>query len=452
MKKITGTICILLLIAINLHAEGLSNKKLVTGKVVSEQTEVGIPGVNIEVKGFNLGSTTNAEGKFVLLVPEQANSLSFSMSGYYEEIIKINSSAKELQVILTLRNDLQTISKNRIKNKHSGIDNTKIYAGIWDDMEKDSDWENFMSLLIDEGYDKIEEQWGIYVENRLTIYIENINKETIPNATVSLYSKKDELLWKTITDQEGKAEMWPDIFQLQNSDKYKAVVSYNNKEQHFKSIKAGSGIYHLIFKDNPTISNLGADIVLTGSIKESSSEDMEKINAVLKETLERMPFSNQTSYASVLYQGNDPNGVDLEFIKNFEYTNKVSTVDASYEYALARLVEMYEWTPEKNARILFWAVDEISSAKFSNKALIHSTLKQAAAKGIQIVPIVTKSINKETEFFLRFVANATNGEYIFLTEKENTNYIKPSIGEVNAKSLDIILENFLLREIGVKQL
>ena len=452
MKKITGTICILLLITLHLNAKTSFNKRLISGKVISEQTELGIPGVNIKVEGYNLGSITNAEGKFVLLVPEQASGLSFSMNGYYEENIVLTEASKELKVILSARTETLLTSKNRVKNIHSGSKSEELYACLWDDMEKDSQWEDFMLLLIDEGYDKLEDQWGIYVENRLTIYVENASKRAIPNATVTLFSKKGKLLWKSITDQEGKAEMWPDIFELQKSDKYKAVVTYNEREQEFKSIKAGGGVYHLIFKDSPTVGELGADIVFTGSVTESSAEDLANINSVLKGTVNKIPFENESTLSSVFYQGNDPNGINQDFIKSFEYNNQVSTIDASYEYALARLVEMYEWSLEKKARILFWAVDKLPSAKFSNKTLIHSTIKQAAAKGIQIVPIVTKSVDKETEFFLRFVANATNGEYIFLTEKENTDYVRPSIGSVKATPLSVLLENFLIKEIGSKQL
>ncbi len=452
MKKITGTICILLLLALSLNAKDLDNKRLITGQVFSEETDLGIPGVSVKAEGHDLGGVTNAEGKFVLLLPESAEKLSFTMHGYYKEEIFINNSTKKLQVVLTVKEDALPLSNNRVGNAYSGTDSNELYACIWDDMEKDSDWENFMLLLIDEGYDKVEDQWQMYVENRVTIYVENANKEAISNATVSLLSKKGKLLWKTITDKEGKAEMWPDIFEIQRSDKYRAIVEYNDREQQYKSIKAGGGVYHLIFKDNPKNENLGADIVFTGVLNKSTASDLKKINRDLRKSINKFPFADETPLSSVFYQDGDPNGIDQEFIETFEYENEVSSIDAGYEYALARLVEMYDWATDKRARILFWAVDELPSAKYSNKTLMHSTIKQAAAKGIQIVPIVTKSIDKETEFFLRFVANATNGEYIFLTEKENTNFIKPSMGKVKAKSFSVLIENYLAKEIGLNQL
>jgi|GEM_PF-4703553 len=453
MKNLIVTICIFSLTIFNISAHNAaSDKRLITGQVFSEDSEIGIPGVSIKVEGFQLGSITNAEGKFTLMIPKKAEKLVFTLNGFYDEYVLVKDNTNEIEVVMSTAEKENAISRNRIRNKYSGTDSNKLYASLWDDMENDDDWDTFMWLLIDDGYDKFEKQWGIYVENRITLYVENADKQPLSNAEVSLLNRKGEQLWKTYTDFEGKAEMWPDIYDSEFIDKYKASVKYNGKEQNFKSIKAGGGVYHLIFKDNPVEKKVSADIVLTGDLNVKSAQDLSKINLTLKEVCANIASTDEISLSSVCYQKPDPNGVDQDFIKNFEYQNNVSTIDAGFEYALARLVEMYDWSTDKNARVLFWAVDELPSAKYANKNLVRESIKQAAAKGIQIVPVVTTSIDKETEFFLRFVVNATNGEYIFLTDKNNSNYIKPSIGDTKSKSLSLLLENYLKEELGINQL
>lgn len=81
----------------------------ITGKVTSETGE-GIPGVSISIKGTTLGTTTTAEGIYVLKIPDnQATStLVFSFIGYVPEEVPVSGRTT---IDVTLIPDIQSLGE-----------------------------------------------------------------------------------------------------------------------------------------------------------------------------------------------------------------------------------------------------------------------------------------------------------------------------------------------------
>ncbi|WP_439581644.1 SusC/RagA family TonB-linked outer membrane protein [Dyadobacter bucti] len=65
----------------------------VEGKV-SDESGGGLPGVNILVKGTQLGTVTNAEGNFIINVPDEKTILVFSYIGYVSQEVLISGRTK----------------------------------------------------------------------------------------------------------------------------------------------------------------------------------------------------------------------------------------------------------------------------------------------------------------------------------------------------------------------
>ncbi|TLV01563.1 TonB-dependent receptor [Dyadobacter luticola] len=65
--------------------------KDITGKVADDKG-VGIPGVSVVVKGTTLGTSTNIDGNYQLIVPDDAATLIFSFVGYISQEIQIGSA------------------------------------------------------------------------------------------------------------------------------------------------------------------------------------------------------------------------------------------------------------------------------------------------------------------------------------------------------------------------
>ncbi|KQS30738.1 TonB-dependent receptor [Dyadobacter sp. Leaf189] len=71
----------------------------VTGKVTDGPTPQGLPGVNVVVKGTQVGTVTDADGNFSISVPEGGTTLVFSYVGYLAQEIEIGTrSAIDVQM------------------------------------------------------------------------------------------------------------------------------------------------------------------------------------------------------------------------------------------------------------------------------------------------------------------------------------------------------------------
>jgi TonB-linked SusC/RagA family outer membrane protein len=76
------------------HLKGLLQQHQVTGTVTSAEDGLALPGVNVVIKGTTQGTTTDAEGKYSLLVPDADAVLVFSFIGYTS--VEIPVSARTL--------------------------------------------------------------------------------------------------------------------------------------------------------------------------------------------------------------------------------------------------------------------------------------------------------------------------------------------------------------------
>src|SRR5690348_1584591 len=63
-------------------AAAMQEQITVTGTVTSSDDHATLPGVNVIVKGSNIGTTTDADGKYSLQVPDGNATLVFSFIGF----------------------------------------------------------------------------------------------------------------------------------------------------------------------------------------------------------------------------------------------------------------------------------------------------------------------------------------------------------------------------------
>ena len=66
--------------------------RTIKGKVTSAGDGIGIPGVNVFVKGTKNGTTTDADGKYSINVSAHGGTLVFSFVGFETKEVKIKSS------------------------------------------------------------------------------------------------------------------------------------------------------------------------------------------------------------------------------------------------------------------------------------------------------------------------------------------------------------------------
>jgi TonB-dependent starch-binding outer membrane protein SusC len=110
---------LLLLIVFTGFSVSLMAQKVVTGKVTDEQ-QIPLPGVSVQVKGTTIGTLTDAEGQFRLQIPVDVSILSFSFIGMKTQEIEIGTQTSfsvVMQVDVGMLEEVIVIGYGTVKKK-----------------------------------------------------------------------------------------------------------------------------------------------------------------------------------------------------------------------------------------------------------------------------------------------------------------------------------------------
>jgi TonB-linked SusC/RagA family outer membrane protein len=104
MKKLLQSLFVFLFIAVSAFAQ----ERTITGTVTGQEDGLPLPGVSVRLQGTTTGTSTGADGKFLLRVSANATSLEFSSLGFVSQTRPIGSS-NVINVVLA--NDAQALSE-----------------------------------------------------------------------------------------------------------------------------------------------------------------------------------------------------------------------------------------------------------------------------------------------------------------------------------------------------
>ncbi|WP_310590436.1 SusC/RagA family TonB-linked outer membrane protein [Dyadobacter sp. NIV53] len=82
-----------LLLAILMSSTVYAQEKQVTGKVTSSTDGIGLPGVNVQVKGTTTGTVTDTDGKYTISVKDNSATLVFSSIGFGKQELLVGSKS-----------------------------------------------------------------------------------------------------------------------------------------------------------------------------------------------------------------------------------------------------------------------------------------------------------------------------------------------------------------------
>ncbi len=88
---------------------GYAQEKNVTGKVLSQDDNMGLPGVNILVKGTSIGGSTDMDGSYSITVPGNNAVLIFSYLGFFPQEITVGNKSTIDVVLAADSNELDEI-------------------------------------------------------------------------------------------------------------------------------------------------------------------------------------------------------------------------------------------------------------------------------------------------------------------------------------------------------
>jgi hypothetical protein len=109
--------------------------------------------------------------------------------------------------------------------------------------------------------------------------------------------------------------------------------------------------------------------------------------------------------------------------------------------ALEEAIFSQKWSESAIVRICFLVLDASPHQSTEVNASLQRSIKEAARKGIRIVPVTASGIQKDTEFLMKFFGLATNGTYVFLTDHSGIGgkHLEPTTDEYKVELLNDLL-------------
>jgi hypothetical protein len=340
-----------------------------------------------------------------------------------------------------------------------------LTAGEWNDLHN---WNrHWVDLLADGETDQYQKTYGFYPRQRYTVMLTNENDFPIADAVAQLKSTDGKILWEARTDNTGKAELWPALFNPEKeTSKLRAEIwVQGNKHEISTLLPAAEGFNHLKINAECNAPK-NVDIVWAVDATGSMGDEIEYLKTELLDVIGRAKSRNpELSYrmGTVFYRdkGDEyitkssglspdiPNTV--EFIQK-QFAGGGGDYPEAVHSALEEAVFSQKWSENAVARICFLVLDASPHQTPEVNASLQKSIREAARLGIRIVPIAASGIQKDTEFLMKFFGLATNGSYVFLTDHSGIGgkHLEPTTDEYKVEPLNSLLVRLITEYTSVE--
>jgi hypothetical protein len=336
-------------------------------------------------------------------------------------------------------------------NTGSGSQAGVITAGEWNDL---AHWDFWQEILQRDELDSMSQYWSYFTNNRIAVELKNLQGEPAIDAVVKL-QKEGKIVFTAKTDNQGKAELWPDLFEQNiQPDLSRYTLDINNGAATISQVKTiNQGVNQATLSSGPTSGNIEIAFVVdaTGSM----GDELEYLKVELVDVLSRVKSANPEALirtSSVFYRdkGDDyvtriskftqNTSTTIEFIKDQEANGGGDFPEAVHS-ALETAITQLSWSSTARTRLLFLVLDAPPHYEADVIEDIHAANKIAAEKGIKIIPVTASGIDKETEFLMRFLAISTNGTYVFITNHSGIgdDHLEATVGEYEVEFLNDLM-------------
>ena len=492
-----------LLVTATLSTSVFSQK--ITGRVLNEGGR-GASHVTVQFRNKSNSVTTNVDGSFTIIARKLPDTLVFSAAGYepyrvvvteetvkdtdFEVVLLSTRSKATMADVVVAEPGLASEEKRyaadpyfrstrtdvKIRGSSSPgqggyISDKKLFmldsvpvkkdsviyksglltAGEVNDFNKWKMWEDFQ----ENEFKTYSEHWKLYPKERYSVQLQNKDHIAIIGQPVFLVNKKtNDTVWSAVTDNTGKAELWADMKGLINESDYvitgKAFQDINSPSQF------ANGVNKMQLNTPCSVSNT-VDIAFVVDATGSMSDEIDFLKIELEDVI-RNTFAQHADLdlhvGSVFYRDKGDEYLsrhidfqtDLLKVLNFIKLQRAGgggDMPEAVDIALQTALDSLHWSSAARSRILFLVLDAPPHDEAREK--MFELIQKAAAKGVRIVPVVCSGADKSTEFIMRSIALATNGDYVFLTDESGVGlpHMKPTTDVFNVEFLNSLLERVI---------
>ena len=366
------------------------------------------------------------------------------------------AAADATSKIAVTKNDSSSDSTTDATKVQQQTQAGQITAGEWKDLEN---WNFWNALKQEEEFSKMDKYWEYNLDKRISVNVKS-NSDNLVDVPVALVNSDNEIIWQSRTNNNGNAELWPLLKNGAQTDSKNLKVKigneiFNNIEEYntqkINKINVSNDI-----KSN-TVKKI--DIAFMVDATGSMGDELEYLKEELTDVISKVKDENQNAtinLGAVFYRDNGEEYVTkkTEFSTNIDKTvsfieqqsaNAGGDFPEAVETALSESINNLEWSQDATSRILFMVLDAPPHHEDQIVSQINTLITTASKKGIKIIPITASGIDKETEFLMRYMAIATNGTYVFITNDSGigNDHLVASVGDYQVEFLNKLMERLI---------
>lgn len=341
-----------------------------------------------------------------------------------------------------------------------------LTAGEWNDLHN---WnKHWADLLADGEIAPYQSMYGFYPKQRYTVLITNAQDVPVPDAVVQLKSD-GALVWEARTDNTGKAELWAGLFTApgqQVPSGLSAEAWIRGQKHEFSSLKESKDGINFLKTRTECYAPKNVDIVWAVDATGSMGDEIEYLKTELLDVINRAKSRNPElafRMGTVFYRDRDDAYITkssalstdisktVDFIKK-QYADGGGDYPEAVHSALEEAVWGQQWSENAIARICFLLLDASPHESPEVNASLQKSIREAARRGIRIVPVTASGIQKDTEFLMKFFGLATNGTYVFLTDHSGIGgkHLEPTTDEYKVEPLNELLVRLIAEYTGIE--
>lgn len=338
----------------------------------------------------------------------------------------------------------------------STISAGQMTAGVWRDLDNWDEWQKTNSKSEIEAYQR---EWGFYTQNRYSVQFLDNNGDPVIGYPVVMKDKYGVVLWKAVTNNLGKVECFEKLFENTNyrglnARNFAIAVGERSFDFDVMPYLGSTEIIRLPVKaETAAVADVAFVVDATGSM----GDEISYLQSELLDVVTRVKKNNtclDLRMGSVFYRDHSDEYVtrktdfssNIATVANFIYDQSAGgggdfpeAVDMAMETAVGDL----KWSEKAIARIMFLILDAPPHGDSAVTAKMRKYTALAAEKGITIIPIVASGINQSTEFLMKYLAIATNGSYVYITDHSG-------IGDTHEKPTGVKENVQLLNDLMVE--
>jgi len=363
----------------------------------------------------------------------------------------------------------------------------QLTAGEWRDVDR---WDDWMELLGSrEGADN-RHYWGYYRFDRLVVRAE-ADGQPVADADVYVKDADGQVIWRTKTNIDGYAYAYARMFERdypganmpetgsgdsRNPTRQEEGVS---RAQPGYDVEVRAGGESKIFSHVPIPRGEPLVVTFEQRPKPTDAIDLMFVVDTTGSMQDEIDFLREELKDVITRARRGAGQLDIEVSVNFyrdrydDYVIKsnpftadidkaVSLIAAeraegggdypeAVEQALTNAVSGHEWRRSTRTRLLFLVGDAPPHREPYILEELHETTREAAKLGIRIVPVASSGVDVNTEYLMRFLAAATGGTYVFLTDHSGigNDHLEPAVGEFEVRPLNDLLVEIIRRCAGL---